>query len=123
MAFTVAQVANPAAARTVYPEGPFKVIWLDLTFDSSYDNTNGETISASTLGVNAVVEALVMRHPRDATNKLAVLAIPTISADYQTVTFRCEEYNGASAGVARFQDVANAADLSLYTMRVAFYCY
>lgn len=118
MAFTIGNISTP---NTQVLEGELlgmKARMVDLTFDSSYDNTNGEVLNASELGWSQILGFVIVRQPYDATAKLSLLAEAIPNASQTAVAVRTQRYDGSSAGVASFQDTANAVNLSTYTMRV-----
>lgn len=119
MAFTITQIANPNSKMTEFPLGPWKVRVMDLTFDNSYDNTNGEVLTAASLGWNTIEGAMVLGEPwSGTTTDFAVVARPVATAGGTSISFRAFRYDGANAGKASLEEVANAVDLSTYTMRV-----
>lgn len=122
MALTIAQVSHPNSASTEFPFGPFKARILDVTFDSSYDNANGESLTAASLGWVTIEGAFVLADAWSGTSTDLLSPVrPVATAGGSSVTFRTFEYNGAAAGLARLQEVANTVDLSTYTMRVCVF--
>lgn len=122
MALTIAQVSHPNSASTEFPFGPFKARILDITFDSSYDNTNGESLTAASLGWATIEGAFVLADAWSGTaTDLTAVIRPVATAGGSSIVFRAFEYNGAAAGLARLQEVADTTDLSTYTMRVCVF--
>lgn len=117
MAFTIANVSSPNALQLEGELLGMKARVVDLTFDSSYDNTNGEVLNASDLGWNLIFGIIWIRMPYDSTNKLAFTAEGIPNAAQTSLSIRAQEYNGAAAGLARLQDVGNATNLSTFTGR------
>jgi hypothetical protein len=119
MAVSIANVTHPN--QNVW-EGEFlgqKARVIDVTFDSSYDNANGEAISASTLGLQSIYGVFVMAHGYSGTSTdLTVVVTPVINSAKTSVALRCFQANGGAAGLASLGEVANAADLSSYTARI-----
>lgn len=124
MALTVAAVAHPNSQNTEFSFGPFRARIVDVTFDSSYDNTNGEAMTAASLGWSTIEGAVVLGDAWSGTSTdLTAVVRPVATSGGTSITFRAFEYNGAAAGVARLQEVANATDLSTYTARVLVFGY
>ena len=120
MAFTVTNVTHPN--QNVW-EGEFlgqKAKVVDLTWDNAYDNTNGEVLTAATLGYQQIYGAFLMAAPwSGTTTDLSIICVPVINAARTQVSFRAFRYDGASAGKAAFEEfVTTGLDLSAYTMRV-----
>jgi hypothetical protein len=95
--------------------GDERVVRVAATFDSSYP-TGGEPLVAADLGLARIT------HIEDATAKNAAgtSAIPVVY-DHTNSKLQGYEYNGASAGVARLQELANAFDASAFTARLTVY--
>ena len=119
MAVTVANVSHPN--QDVW-EGEFlgqKARVIDVTFDSSYDNTNGEAVSAATLGLQGIYGVFVLADgwSGSTTDTLAVVR-PVINSTRDSVALRAFRYDGASAGKAYLEEVANAVDMSAFSVRL-----
>jgi hypothetical protein len=121
MAVSIANVAHPN--QNVW-EGEFlgyKAKVVDVTFDSSYDNTNGEAVTAASLGYQQIYGAIVLADAwSGSTTDLAVLIRPVINTAQTSCALRAFRYDGANAGKASLEEVANAVDLSTYTTRIVF---
>lgn len=119
MAVTIANVSHPN--QDVW-EGEFlgqKARVIDVTFDSSYDNTNGEAISAATLGMQSIYGVFVLADGWSGTSTdLLVVTRPVINSTKDSVALRAFQANGGAAGLASLGEVANATDLSAYTVRL-----
>lgn len=110
MALTITPVAPVGASRDVH--GKTRVAWFDITFDNSYPTT-GEPLTAADLGFRRIL-ILVSDMAK---NAAGTLAFP-VRYDYVNSKLQGYEYNGAAAGLARLQELANAFDASLFTVRV-----
>jgi hypothetical protein len=121
MPVTVTNVSHPN--QTVW-EGEFlgqKCKVVDVTFDSSYDNTNGEAVTAAQLGYQNIYGAFPMSQAWSGiTTDLVVVVVPIVNSTRTSAALRAFRYDGASAGKASFEEVANAVDLSTYTVRMVF---
>ena len=121
MAVTVANVSHPN--QNVW-EGSFlgmKAKVVDVTFDNSYDNTNGEAVTAAQLGYQQIYGAIVLADAwSGTTTDFVVLIRPVVNSTQTSCALRAFRYDGASAGKAAFEEVGNTFDLSTYTARVVF---
>jgi hypothetical protein len=121
MAVTVTNVTHPN--QNVW-EGEFlgqKCKVVDVTFDSSYDNANGEAVTAAQLGYQSLYGAFPMSQAwSGTTTDLAVVVVPVVNSARTSVALRAFRYDGANAGKASLEEVANAVDLSTYTVRMVF---
>jgi hypothetical protein len=120
MPVSIANVSHPN--QTVW-EGTFlgyKCKVVDVTFDNSYDNTNGETFTAASVGYSNIYGVIVLADAWSGTSTdLAVLVRPVINTAQTQASLRVFRYDGANAGKASLEEVANAVDLSTYTTRIA----
>lgn len=112
MALTIARVTG--ADRI---EGNKKVKVRDVTFDNSYPTT-GEPLAAADVGLKVIefVRGL------SAKNATGTLGLP-LAYDYTNSKLQALEYNGAAAGVAQLQEVANTTNLAAFTARLEFVGY
>jgi hypothetical protein len=97
-----------------YVEGNKRVRVYDVTFDSSYA-TGGESLLASDVGLKKVInvpDAL-------AKNSTGTSGVPVVY-DYANSKLQAYRYDGSSAGKAFLEEVANAVDLSTFTVRLTF---
>ena len=121
MAVSIANVSHPN--QNVW-EGEFlgyKAKVVDVTFDNSYDNTNGEAVTAASLGYQQIYGAMVLADAwSGSSTDLAVLVRPVINSAQNSCALRAFRYDGANAGKASLEEVANAVDLSTYTARIVF---
>ena len=121
MAVTIANVTHPN--QNVW-EGEFlgqKCKVVDVTFDSSYDSPSGEIVTAAQLGYQSIYGAFPMSQGWSGiTTKLAVVIVPVVGAARTFVSLRAFRYDGANAGKASREEVANSVDLSTYTVRMVF---
>lgn len=121
MAVSVANVTHPN--QNVW-EGEFlgqKCKVMDVTFDNSYDNANGEAVTAAQLGYQNLYGAFPMAHGwSGSTTDLAFVVVPVVNSARTSIALRAFQANGAAAGLASLGEVANAADLSTYTVRMVF---
>lgn len=98
--------------------GNKRVRIYDVTFDSSYP-TGGEPLAASDVGLRKIEQVL---SDAGAKNSAGTSSIP-VRYDYTNSKLQGYEYNGASAGVARLQELANAFDASAFSVRLTFIGY
>lgn len=118
MAVTVAQVTHVNGGVWFGDFLGYKAQVVDVTFDASYDNTNGEVINASDVGFDTIVGAIVLVHPYDSANDLASVVVPVVPAAQTSVALRIFEADGSAAGQAPLDESANTTDYSAYTARV-----
>jgi hypothetical protein len=98
--------------------GNKRVRVYDITFDSSYP-TGGESLTAADVGLKKIEQVL---SDAGAKNSAGTSMVP-VRYDYTNSKLQGYEYNGASAGVARLQELANAFDASAFTARCTFIGY
>lgn len=120
MAVTIANVSHPN--QDVW-EGEFlgqKARVIDVTFDNSYDNTNGEQITAATLGLQGIYGAFVIAEAwSGTTTDTAVITRPVINSTKDTLSLRAFYYDSTSVtGKQAFEEVGNAVNLSAFTVRL-----
>lgn len=124
MAITQASIAYSGAAkpasiltwRNLDPDIVY--IPVTITFDSSYDGTNGEAITAATLGVDYILDVYTPGGlARDSGTGKAYGAHATLAADGSSVTFRLFSYNGTNAGEQALDHLSNATVTSNVTLR------
>ena len=90
-----------------------------VTFDSSYDGTNGEAITASTLGVSQILDAFTCGGcARDSGTGKAYPMHATFAADGTQVTFRLFSYNGSNTGEQALDHLTNAVVTTNVSVRV-----
>lgn len=119
MAVTVNQVTTPNSGQTWGSLGPFDTVIVDVVMDSSY-LTAGEVVTAAQLGLTGVIGAipLTLLTNRASTNTFAQPVHVFPNAAQTQLTIQAYRYDGASAGKAFLEEVANAVDLSTYTVRL-----
>jgi len=93
-------------------QGGVRVAYVDVTFDSSYP-TGGEPLAPADVGLSQITFV----SDELAKNAAGTLGIP-VRYDYVNKKLQGYEYNGAAAGLARLQELANAFDASLFTVRL-----
>lgn len=93
--------------------GNKKMRTYDVTFDSSYV-TGGESLTASDLGLKKVEQVLT---DAGAKNSAGTQSVP-VRYDYTNGKLQAYRYDGASAGKANLEEVANTVDLSAFTVRL-----
>lgn len=121
MAVTLANVTHPNQNTW---EGEFlgqKCKVMDVTFDASYDNTNGEAVTAAQLGYQNIYGAFTMSNAwSGTTTDFAAVVVPVVNSARTSVALRCFQANGAATGKESLNEVADTVDLSTYTARVVF---
>jgi hypothetical protein len=100
MALTITKVTNGD-----YVVGNKKIRTRDITFDNSYA-TGGMSLTA-------------MATDAGAKNSAGTSVVP-VRYDYTNSKLQAYRYDGASAGKAFLEEVANAVDLSSFTVRAVF---
>lgn len=110
MALTIAKVTNGD-----YVVGNKKIRTRDITFDNSYA-TGGVALTASNVGLRQVVSCAT---DGGAKNSAGTSLVP-VRYDYTNSKLQAYRYDGASAGKAFLEEVANAVDLSAFTVRAVF---
>ena len=108
MAFTVAFVRTPP----VQLHEVNREVVVDLTFDTSYDLTNGESLLPADVGLNSI-DAFIPHGPATETGTGGAIQV---RYDYTSKSVRA--YWDNSAAAAKHIQVANATNLSAYTVRV-----
>tara|TARA_R110000868_G_scaffold222680_2_gene474537 strand:+ start:646 stop:1020 length:375 start_codon:yes stop_codon:yes gene_type:complete len=121
MAVSLANVTHPNQNTW---EGEFlgqKCKVMDVTFDASYDNTNGEVVTAGQLGYQNIYGAFPMSQAWSGTSTdFAAVVVPVVNSARTSVALRCFQANGAAAAKESLNEVANAVDLSTYSVRMVF---
>jgi hypothetical protein len=110
MALTITKVTNGD-----YVVGNKKVRTRDITFDNSYA-TGGMSLTAANVGLRNIV---AMATDAGAKNSAGTSVVP-VRYDYTNSKLQAYRYDGASAGKAFLEEVANAVDLSAFTVRAVF---
>jgi hypothetical protein len=110
MALTITKVTNGD-----YVIGNKKVRTRDITFDASYA-TGGLSLTPSNVGLRNIV---AMSTDAGAKNSAGTSVVP-VRYDYTNNKLQAYRYDGASAGKAFLEEVANAVDLSSFTVRAVF---
>ena len=112
MALTLSPVSG---ASTVW--GNKRVRVYDVTFDSSYP-TGGESLTASDVKLKKIEFVLGSQVKNsDGTSAHSVVY------DYTNSKLVAHQFDGSAAGVQSFEEVANTADLSTFSGRLAFIGY
>jgi len=109
MALTVAKVSGSPD----FTAGNRKVRIRDITFDSSYA-TGGESLTAADVGLKTVQAVAT---DGGAKNSAGTSLVP-VRYDYAASKLQAYRYDGASAGKAFLEEVANTVDLSAFTVRL-----
>jgi NaMN:DMB phosphoribosyltransferase len=119
MAVTVTHISTPNAGQTWGSLGTFDTLMVDVLMDSSY-LTTGEPITAAQFGLTGVVGAipLSMLTNRASSNTSGMPVHVFPNAAQTQLTIQPYRYDGASAGKAFMEEVANAVDVSAYTVRL-----
>jgi hypothetical protein len=112
MAITVASVSGLKDEKV----GNLRFCTRDITFDNSYP-TGGYAVTKAQAGMNAAVRSVLT--DAGAKNAAGTSAVP-VRYDYTNNKLQAYRYDGASAGKAFLEEVANAVDLSTFTVRVTF---
>lgn len=118
MPVTVANVSHPNQNTW---EGEFlgqKARVIDVTFDSSYDNTNGEVITAASLGLQSIYGVFPLTQAYKAASDLASVVVPVVNAAQTQVALRVFEADGGATGQAPLDEAANTTDYSNYVVRL-----
>lgn len=118
MAFTITEVTTPNSRTTEGSLLGMRAKIVQLTPDASYDNTNGEVLTAAEVGWRLFIGAIILRHPYAAGTKLGMTTIPIPNASGSQLAFFMQRYDGAAVDKASLEDAANAFDASTYIMRV-----
>lgn len=93
-------------------QGSTRVVYADVTFDNSYPTT-GEPLTPDNVGLRQIVFV----GDEVAKNAAGTSAVP-VRFDYVNNKLQAYRYDGASAGKAFLEEVANAVDLSTFTVRL-----
>jgi hypothetical protein len=109
-------IVKVTGADTTFGNKKIKI--RDVTFDSSYP-TGGEPLTAADVGLKRIDQVLC---DAGAKNAAGTLVIP-VRYDHANAKLQGYEYNGAAAGVARLQELANTFDASAFTARITFIGY
>lgn len=106
-------MALTVTPKKVFVIGDRKEAHYDVTFDNSYP-TGGETLGPTELQLDSVdiIEAGPI-----ARNAAGTSAVP-VGYDYTNSKLQAYRYDGASAGKAFLEEVANTVDLSTFTVRI-----
>lgn len=123
MPITLAKVANPNQFETVTDFGGFfKGVIKTITLDNSY-LTTGEIVTAAQVGFSRIYGVIDLQGGAGFTNAAGTQTLPAMvktNATNSQVTFQPQRYDGASAGKANLEEVANAVDLSLFSGKFLF---
>lgn len=104
-------LSNSRVTRTTI--GNKKLAVYDVTFDSSYP-TGGESLTASDLALKKIESVSC---DGGAKNSAGTSLVP-VRYDYTNSKLQAYRYDGASAGKAFLEEVANTVDLSAFTVRL-----
>ena len=114
MALTVNKVAVRGRTMPGVP-GDHRVVYRDITFDSSYPTTGLALPSAASLGLKEIL--FVEVESGMAYNSAGTLAI---GVRFNRATQKLQAYGSNGAAPAQFAEIANTTNLSAFTCRVRF---
>ena len=121
MAVTLTPYTHPNQTTTEFAFGPWRARMYTVTFDSSYDNTNGEVVTAATLGVDQVHGILTVVPPYDDGNDLAFQLVGVPNSTRSQIALRAFVFDGSAAGQQAMEEATNTTDLSNFDKGVVVF--